>query len=246
LTAFHFGWEAPAALGAGLLAGLAFSLGIGLVVLRTTGVSFMIVTLMFAQACYLLTFQFGSYTRGDEGLTIAAGLRSFSALGQNIDLASANVRYNLALLLLALAILFTFKLVRAPIGRVLVAIRENEERTTMLGYDTFRYKLVAFVISGTIAASAGAAYALLFGYVGATFAGIQYSIYPLLWVLVGGAGTVAGPVLGTLLMFYLEDVSSGYTSAYRLVVGTALVLLILFFPKGILGTIRKRWLPWLP
>ena len=116
----------------------------------------------------------------------------------------------------------------------------------MLGYDTFRYKLGAFVISGTISAAAGAAYALLFGYIGATFASIQYSIYPLLWTLLGGAGTVAGPFLGTLLMFYLVDFSSSYTSAHLLVVGIALVLLVLFFPKGILGTLRERWLPWLP
>ena len=116
----------------------------------------------------------------------------------------------------------------------------------MLGYGTYRYKLFALVLSGTVAAAAGAAYALLFGYVGATFASIQYSIFPLLWTLMGGVGTVAGPFVGTLLMFYLGDVSSGYTSAYLLVVGVALVLLTLFFPKGILGTLRARWLPWLP
>ena len=68
----------------------------------------------------------------------------------------------------------------------------------MLGYDSFRYKLFALSLSGTLAAAAGAAYALLFAYVGATFASIQYSIYPLLWTLLGGAGTVAGPLVGTL------------------------------------------------
>jgi branched-chain amino acid transport system permease protein len=201
---------------------------------------------MFAQACYLLTFYLGAYTRGDEGITVPPALREFEAFGLPVNLASPAVRYNLALLLLALAILVTFKLVRAPVGRVFVAIRENEERTKMLGYATFRYKLLALVVSGTIAASAGAAYALLFAYAGSTFASIQYSIYPLLWTLMGGVGTVAGPFLGTLLMFYLGDIASGYTSAHLLVVGIALVLLILFFPRGILGTVRKRWLPWLP
>jgi len=246
LTAYHLGWEAPAALGAGVLAGLGFSCAVGLIVLRTTGVSFMIVTMMFAQACYLLTFYFGDLTRGDEGLTIPQALRSFTALGLPVDLANPAVRYNLALALLALVIAITFAIVRAPAGRVLVAIRENEERTTMLGYGTFRYKLLALVLSGAIAAAAGAAYGLLFGYVGSTFASIQYSILPLLWTLMGGAGTVAGPFFGTLIMFYLGDVSSGYTSAYLLVVGIALVLLVLFFPKGLLGTLRQKWLPWLP
>ena len=73
-----------------------------------------------------------------------------------------------------------------------------------------------------------------------------YSIFPLLWVLMGGAGTTLGPLVGTLLMFYLVDISSGYTSSYMLVVGAALVLLVLWAPKGILGTVRQKWVPWLP
>jgi branched-chain amino acid transport system permease protein len=116
----------------------------------------------------------------------------------------------------------------------------------MLGYDSFRYKLFALTLSGVIAAAAGAVYALLFAYVGATFASIQYSIFPLLWTLLGGAGTVIGPFLGTLAMTLLIDRISEYTSAYLLVVGVLLVLLVLFFPRGVLGSIRDRWLAWLP
>ena len=116
----------------------------------------------------------------------------------------------------------------------------------MLGYPTFRYKLLALVVSGAMAGAAGAVYALLFGYVGATFASIQYSIFPLLWVLLGGLGTTLGPFVGTLLMFYLVDISSEFTSSYMLVVGVALVLLVLWFPQGILGSLRARWLVWLP
>ena len=91
-----------------------------------------------------------------------------------------------------------------------------------------------------MAGAAGAAYALLFSYVGSTFASIQYSIYPLLWVLLGGAGTTLGPLVGALLVFYMVDVSSEYTSSYMLVVGAALVLLVLWFPRGVLGTLRQR------
>jgi hypothetical protein len=122
-------------------------------------------------------------------------------------------------------------IVRSRYGRVLVAIRENEERTRMLGYDTFANKLAAVVISGVICAASGAAYALLFGYVGSSFASVQYSILPLLWVLLGGAATTLGPLLGTLFMYYVIDITSGYTSAYLLIVG-ALILLVLFFPQG--------------
>ena len=116
----------------------------------------------------------------------------------------------------------------------------------MLGYDTFANKLAAVVASGVICAAAGAAYALLFGYVGSTFASVQYSILPLLWVLLGGAATTLGPLVGTLFMYYVVDITSGYTSAYMLVVGAVLILLVLFFRKGVLGSMRERWARWLP
>ena len=164
----------------------------------------------------------------------------------SLDLTDPTVRYMSALLLFSLVLLVTLAIVRSRYGRVLVAIRENEERTKMLGYDTFSNKLMAVVVSGTICAASGAAYALLFGYVGSSFASVQYSILPLLWVLLGGAATTLGPLIGTVFMYYVIDVTSGYTSAYLLIVGVALILLVLFFPKGILGSIRQRWLGWLP
>jgi branched-chain amino acid transport system permease protein len=247
LSAAHLSFGAPGAFLLGIGAGFALSVAIGLIVLRTSGVAFMIVTLMFAQAGYLASLYFAPYTRGDEGFALRGDIRR-AALpgGLSLDLANPVVRYNLALALLAVAVLGCLALVRSPTGRVLVAIRENEERTRMLGYDTQASKLFAFVVSSTIAAAAGAAYALLFAYVGATFASIQYSILPLLWVLLGGAGTVLGPLVGTLLMFYLVDVTSGQTSAYMLVVGVALLVLVVWFPKGLLGTLRERVAPWLP
>jgi branched-chain amino acid transport system permease protein len=102
------------------------------------------------------------------------------------------------------------------------------------------------VISGTMAAAAGAAYGVLFGYVGATFAEVQYSILPLLYVLLGGAGTVLGPFIGTLFMFYLIDLSSDITTAHMLIAGIALVLLTLFAPQGIMGEVRRRLWKGLP
>jgi branched-chain amino acid transport system permease protein len=247
LAAEHLGVGAIPAFLIGIAAGCGVSAIFGLIALRTSGVAFMIVTLMFAQAGFLTSLYFGEYTRGDEGFVLRGDVRrALLPGGLALDLTSPAVRYNLALGLLAACLMGCLALVRSPIGRVLVAIRENEERTRMLGYDTQANKLLAFVLSGTIAAASGAAYALLFAYVGATFASIQYSILPLLWVLLGGAGTVLGPLVGTLLMFYLVDVTSGYTSAYMLVVGVALLALVVWFPKGLLGTLRERVAPWLP
>ncbi len=213
-----------------------------LLALRTAGVAFMIVTLMFAQAAYLAILLFGKYTRGDEGFVIPRPDRVLAG----IDLGDPFNRYFAALALFSFCLFAVLWLMRRPAGRVLVAIRENEERARLLGYDVFRYKLGAVVASGTISALAGAFYGLLFGYAGASFAAVQYSILPLLWVLLGGAGTIIGPFIGTLFMFYLIDLTSGLTSAYMLIAGVALVLLTLFAPQGLAGELRKRLWRWLP
>lgn len=241
--AIHHGGASPApALLAGVLAGAVVAGGIGLLALRTAGVAFMIVTLMFAQAGYLAVLYFGAWTRGDEGFVIQQSDRIL----WGIDLSDPTNRYFAAFILFAVCLLFCLRLVQSPFGRVLIAIRENEERARMLGYDVFAHKLAAVVISGTMSAAAGAAYGLLFGYVGASFASVQYSIFPLLWVLLGGAGTVLGPFIGTLFMFYLIDLSSGITTAYMLIAGVVLVLLTLFAPQGLVGELRNRLMRGLP
>jgi len=250
LTAYHLGWGPAAAFPAGIAAGAAVSALIALLALRTSGVAFMIVTMMFAQVGYLLTLYFAGWTRGEEGLTLAPALRVLGPL----EFTDPRTRYFLALALFSVVLFLTLAVVRAPFGRVLVAIRENEARTRMLGYDTFANKFAATVLSGTISAAAGAAYALLFGYFGSTFATVAYSILPLLWVLVGGAATTLGPFLGTLAMYYLVDISNDVLNRHFPdwdmsslgTVGVALVLLVLFFPKGLLGGLRRRWVAWLP
>ena len=234
--------SAATALIAGVAAGAVVSAALALLALRTVGVAFMIVTLMFAQAGYLTIFYFGDYTRRDEGFVIQQAQRVL----WGIDLSDPTNRYFAALILFSVCLGLSLWLVRRSFGKTLVAIRENEERVRMLGYNTFAHKLGAMVISGTISAAAGAAYGLLFGYAGASFASVQYSIFPLLWVLLGGAGTVLGPFIGTLFMFYLIDLSSGITTAYMLVAGVVLVLLTLFAPQGLTGELRNRVWKWLP
>lgn len=242
LLVYHADAGAATGLIAGLLAGGAMAFAVGLLALRTAGVAFMIVTLMFSQAGYLTILYYGAWTRGDEGIVIPRAARTLGPL----DLSDDGTRYIVALVLFAAALLLNLWLVRSPRGRIMVAMRENEERSRMLGYNPFTVKLTALTISGLYAGISGAAYGLLFGYVGASLASVQYSILPLLYVLLGGAGTVLGPFLGALLMFYLIDYASSVTDAHQFVTGAALVLLILFAPKGILGTIRAKGLKWLP
>jgi branched-chain amino acid transport system permease protein len=233
LTIQHLGLGVAAAFVAGVVAGLVAAGAVGLITLRTTGPAFLIVTMMLAQAFYLATLYFNEFTMGDQGF-ILAGLHV--GVGPwRLALADPAVKYNAALVVFAVCLLGSLGLVCSPLGRVLVALRENEERTRLLGYNTARYRLVAIVVSGVMSALAGAAYTLLFSYVGSTFAGILYSIYPLLWTLLGGAGTTLGPLIGTLLMTYLVDVTSGLTTGYLMVVGA-----------GLVGGLRARWARWLP
>ncbi len=237
-----FDMAAAPAFGIGIIASILFSLGVGLLALRTIGVAFMIVTLMFSQAIYLLILYFNPLTRGDEGFVIPQAVRQVAGF----DLSDPVTRYFAALLLFAIALLGMVWLVRSRTGRVLVAIRENEERARMLGYDSWAHKLFAVVLSGTMAGAAGAAYGLLFGSVGASFAEVPFSILPLLYVLLGGPGTVIGPFVGTLFMFYLRDISSSFTDAHLLVAGIVLVLLTMYARRGIMGVVRERWAKWLP
>ena len=244
LTIRHLGFGVAAGLLSGALAGLAAAGLVGIMTRRTTGPAFLIVTMMLAQAFYLATLYLNDITGGDQGF-ILTGLH-IEVAGLRLPLADPAVKYNVALVVFAACLLVSLWITRSPLGRVLVAVRENEERTRLLGYDTSRYRLLAVLVSGLLAGVAGSAYTLLFSYVGSTFAGILYSIYPLLWTLLGGAGTVLGPLVGTLVMTYVVDITSGFTTAYLLVVGAVLVGMILWAPAGIVGGIRARWAAWLP
>ncbi len=246
ITSYYFAWNALEAFIAAIICGMIFSFIIGLMIVRTTGVSFMIVTMMFSQSAYLATLYFIEYTNGDEGFIIPQSSRIFFIFLQKIDLTNPDIRYNIALALLAITIGIIFKITRSPFGLSLIAIRENPARTAMLGYNIFAIKLKSVVISGTISASAGGAYALLFAYVGSSFTSIEYSIDVMLYTLLGGAGTILGPIIGAFLIFFIIDIISGYTIAYMIIIGIILIFLILFFPRGILGTIKDKWLKWLP
>ena len=246
LSVYYLDFGALSAFFLGIAAAAAVAVLFGLFALRTSGVSFLIVTMMFGQACYLTILYFNTITLGDQGFTLSNNLAPLEIGQQQFAFSNPSVKFNGAWILFSISFVLSMVIAASPLGRVLVAIRENDERTKLLGYNTYLYKLMALVVSGSIAGAAGAGYALLFSYVGASFAAILYSIYPLLWTLLGGAGTTLGPLIGTGTMFYLIDIASGYTTAYLFVVGGSLLILVLWFPKGIVGSIRDRWIKWLP
>ncbi len=246
LPLLYLGAGAPQALLLGVGASVALAVTTGVLALRTSGVSFLILTWMFAQAFYLSALYFNTITLGDQGFVLSGHLPPVPLGVVRVTLTDPVARYNLALLTFALCLGLSLWVSRSPIGRVLVAIRENEDRTRMLGYNTFAYKLLALVLSAAIAGASGSVYAIITMYVGASFATILYSIYPLLWTLLGGAGTALGPFVGAAVMTYTIEIASGVTSGYLIVVGITLALLATRFPAGILGAVRRRWAPWLP
>ena len=177
-------------------------------------------------------------TRGDEGFTLPRAARALGPL----DLSADGPRYARRLRPLRRSASSPASRSSArPTGRVLVAVRENAERTRMLGYDPFRARLLALTLSGLYAGAAGAAYGLLFGYVGATFASVQYSILPLLWVLLGGAGTVARPArrhrADVLPPRPRHPRHRRHPPRRR---RSRSSLLVLFAPRGLLGALRAR------
>ncbi|WP_137155325.1 branched-chain amino acid ABC transporter permease [Rhizobium sp. FKL33] len=245
LSSYHLGSGVATSFALGVIASAVVAVVIGMITLRTIRVSFMIVTLMFAQVGYLMSLYFTGYTNGQEGLSLPQSARAMAIGPWALDLSSALTRYNIAFVMLAITLAALFVYLSSRRGRVIMAIRENEERTEMLGFNVLAVKLEVFVISGLIAGGAGALYALLFGYVGSTFASFQYSIEALLFTLLGGAGTLLGPLVGVVLMVTMIDKLSELMSAYLMVIGVVLIALILWFPKGILGTIRERVAPWM-
>ena len=139
MSVYYFDWSIPLAFCFGIACGMALSTVVGLLALRTTGVAFMIVTLMFSQVIYLVITYFTSYTRGDEGLVLPPAARSFEIFDHTFLLTDATTRYNIALILLALTMIICLAIVSGKFGRSLMAIRENEPRTRMLGYNTFNH-----------------------------------------------------------------------------------------------------------
>ena len=193
---------------------------------------------------------FGDWTRGDEGLVIQqqrARHRRSAACGSTSP-TRRPATYRAGLSSLAIVLLITLAVVRSPFGRVLVAIRENEERTKMLGYDTFANKLAAIVLSGTICAAAGAAYVLLFGYVGSTL-GLDAVFDPAAAL---GAARRCGHHARAAARHAVHVLRRRRRPAATprpslLVVGVVLILLVLFFPEGhsrhASATAGLRWLP---
>jgi branched-chain amino acid transport system permease protein len=232
-----FGWGLFPTLGLVVVVGVLQALLFALVLPRVKGITFALVTLGFASVFQIVVMsnELVAYTGADVGLQ---GVPVPAFLNTSTDRFRF---YVVALLLTFFVYVFYRRFVDSPTGRVCVAIRENEGRALMLGYNTFYFKLVALIISSITAALAGMLNTLHQPIVSPNVAGLGWTVAALLMILIGGVGTLSGALVGAavyrLLSFYLERWFGVYSS---FLLGVVYVLLVLFVPYGIVGTYRAR------
>lgn len=212
------------------------ALVIGALVVRTAGIFFLMLTLAFAQIVFAIAFQWTSVTGGSNGL---AGVGRPDLFGLDLS-ASERIYVLVAVAFLGVALALR-AIVGSPYGRALVGVRENERRMRALGYDTTRLRLSAFVLAGTIAGIAGALSAYSLRFVSAQDVGIGTSIRGFVMVLIGGAGTLAGPVLGAAIVMYIERVLSSATPVAETVLGLVFIGFVLLARQGLVGIGRAAW-----
>ena len=237
LTLIHLSIPAPLAILMGVIISLLIAVPIGYLSIRRRGIYFAMVTLAFAQMIYFIAFKWRSLTGGDDGLH---GVPR-PPLGF-IDLRSEVVLYYFILFFFILSIVLGIRIIRSPFGKTLECLRENEERARSIGYNPTRYKLISFVISACFAGLAGGLYTLLQNFVPLFALGLDISGDVVLMTLIGGMGTLYGPVMGAMGLIYLKDLLSSYTNVWPLFLGLLFVVSILTFRKGVFKELKERFL----
>ena len=225
------GWGTLPAVVAGTAASALLGAGIGALAIRRRGIYFAMITMALAQLVYFVCLE-APFTGGENGLQ---GVPRSSVLGL-VALKSDVAMYYLVLAAFLGVFVFIRRVVHSPFGQVLKAIRENEPRAVSLGYDINRYKLVAFVLSATLAGLAGSLKALVLGF--ATLSDVLQanSGEVILMTLVGGTGTFFGPVAGAAVVVTLEEYLSDLVGGWvTVIIGAVFVACVLLFRRGIVG-----------
>ena len=221
-----------------ILAGTAaaFALGIvsGLLAIRRQGIYFAMITLALAQMIYFFCLQ-APFTGGEDGIQAVPRGKLFGVL----DLANTLTMYYVVLAIFLGGFLLILRVIHSPFGNVLKAIRENEARATSLGYDTDRYKLLAFVLSATLSGLAGATKAIVFQLASLTDVYWTMSGEVVLMTLLGGMGTIFGPVVGAFTIIALENYLAGFGQWVTVITGTIFVVCVLAFRRGIVGELGR-------
>jgi branched-chain amino acid transport system permease protein len=205
--------------------------------IRRQGIYFAMITLALAQMVYFFCLQV-PFTGGEDGLQGVPRGALFGLLSLRSDMAM----YWFVLAVFVVGFLFIYRIIHSPFGQVLKAIRENESRALSLGYDVDRYKLLAFVLSAGIAGLAGATKTLVFGFATLTDVHWATSGEVVLMTLVGGVGTLLGPVIGSVVIVTLQNELADKAGSWVMVIlGVIFVVNVLLFRRGIVGEIAARF-----
>ena len=225
---------------AGVIVGTIAAAIIGALIRKRRGVYFAMCTIAFGQIFYFIAFRWNTVTGGDDGLNgwhrMPIGIGSWS-----VDIFKRDVAfYYFALFFLALAAAILAALLRSPFGRTLIAIRENERRARFLGIPVEQHIWLSFVISGFFMSLSGALYALLNNFVDPRALRFDQSGEFVIMAVLGGMRSFWGPLIGAAIFVALQDFVSSETQNWMSVIGLFFILVVLFFPRGVLGTLRRR------
>jgi branched-chain amino acid transport system permease protein len=235
-AAKEWGFNPEFAILAGTGAAALLGLVSGLLAIRRQGIYFAMITLALAQMVYFFYLQ-TPFTHGEDGIQAVPRGRLFGVL----DLSSIWAMYAVVFVVFIGGFLLIQRVVHSPFGQVLKAIRENEARAISLGYDVWRYKLLAYLLSATLAGAAGATKALVFQLASLTDAHWTMSGEVVLMTLLGGLGTIFGPVVGALIVIAMESYLAQLGAWVTVVQGAIFVVCVLAFRRGVIGELG-HWL----
>ncbi|TMG98913.1 MAG: branched-chain amino acid ABC transporter permease [Betaproteobacteria bacterium] len=220
----------------GTAAAAALGTLVGALAIRRQGIYFAMITLAIAQMMFFFYLQ-TPFTHGEDGIQSVPRGRLFGVF----DLSSTLTMYYVVLIIFALAFLLIYRVIHSPFGQVLKAIRENEPRAISLGYDADRYKLLAFILSATLAGLAGATKSIVFQLASLTDVHWTMSGEVVLMTLLGGMGTIFGPVVGAFIIIGIESYLSDFGEWVTVITGVIFVVCVLAFRRGIVGELSAWW-----
>ncbi|RJX33851.1 MAG: branched-chain amino acid ABC transporter permease [Desulfarculus sp.] len=240
-TINHFSSNLAPVLAVALIVSTAIGLFVGFFSTQTKDIFFVFLTLAFAQFFYLAAFNMTGITGGDNGITIAKATIGIPSLWTT-KIPRPYGFYYLALVFFVLSFAICRRVINSPFGKVLVAIRENEERVSYLGYSIRKVKIKSYMISVWLATVAGVLFAAYQDFVSPGMLHWALSGDLILMSVLGGMGTLVGPVLGGAIIILLGDELSSLTENWMIFIGGFFVLMIIFAPKGVLGVLSNiRW-----
>jgi len=231
-----WGFPPELAILTGTAASAALGVVVGMLAIRRQGIYFAMITLAIAQMVYFFYLQ-TPFTHGEDGIQAVPRGRLFGL----IDLSNLLTMYYVVLVIFIAAFVLIYRIIHSPFGQVLKAIRENEARAVSLGYDADRYKLLAFVLSATLAGLAGAVKAIVFQLASLTDVHWTMSGEVVLMTLLGGMGTIFGPVVGAFIIVALESYLAGFGEWVTVITGAIFVVCVLAFRRGIVGELAAWW-----